>query len=158
MGDDHFGGAVDDRFDPVADPIAQIGLRHHHVHHVDGPIERCVVRRLAERGDAVVAGEVRQRLDDTGTVGLEQAGVLGAWHPPEQVTVEADGDIGIGDLDTVMPQPVPHGGQPPGLQLVGTPQLVECSVNQHDPCHLRSFLVDVRSPLMSVSPLMSGFR
>ena len=66
---------------------------------------------------------------------LEPPVRVGAGRPPEQVAVEAHVDVVVVDLDAVVPQPVAHRRQPPGLQLVRAPQLVERSVHQDDARH-----------------------
>ncbi len=113
----------------------EVGVGRHDRDHVDGPVERRVAGGLAERGDGVSTGEPAERVGDARTRLLEPTVDVGPRRVPEQVAVEADLHVVVGEGDIVMPQPVAQGRQPASLQLVRSPQLVERTVHHDDPGH-----------------------
>jgi hypothetical protein len=84
-----------------------------------------------------VAAQLREHVGHAGP-GLGQLPVLfAAGTVTEEVAVETDGDVIGLDLDLVVPESVPDGWQPSSLELIGTPQLVESSMDDDDACHAR---------------------
>ena len=119
----------------LAEPVAQIRLGQHDRRHVDRAVERRLAGRLAQRRHGVAA-QLGQHVGDA------RRGTAPAGGPRRCRDGAGRGrrrsrrrQSSASTLHAVVPQPVPHRRQPPGLELVGAPQLVEGPVDDDDARH-----------------------
>ncbi len=137
VGDEDRGVVADEALDATSELGAQIRVVGDDVDQVDRAVEGGAVRRLGQGLHGRAIGEAAHGLGDAGSRLLELGIACRAWLAPEQVAVEAEGDIVIRDLFAVVPEAITERRQPAGLELVGSPQLVERSMHHHDLCHVR---------------------